>query len=62
MVVIDVLTRRIIGSGVERGDIDGAGVCRMSNHAIVKQTLPKYVCTDNDPLVCFHRWWANLRI
>jgi len=34
----------------------------MFNHAIVKQTVPKYVSTDNDPLFRFHRWLADLRI
>ena len=62
MVVIDVFTRRIIGFGVARGDIDGVAVCWMFNHALVKHPLPKYVSTDNDPLFRFHRWWANLRI
>jgi len=62
MVVIDVCTRRLIGFGVERGDIDGVAVCRMFNHAIAKHALPKYVSTDNDPLFRFHRWLANLRI
>ena len=59
---MDVFTRRIIGFGVERGDIDGVAVCRMFNHALVKHTLPKYVSTDNDPPFRFHRWLANLRI
>ena len=31
MVVMDVFTRRIIGFGVERADMDGAAVCRMFN-------------------------------
>ena len=62
MVVIDVFTRRIIGFGVERADIDGISVCRMFNHAIARQQLPKHVSTDNDPLCRFHRWLANLRV
>jgi len=61
MVVIDVFTRRIIGFGVARGDVDGV-VCWMFNHALVKHPLPKYVSTDNDPLFRFHRWLSNLRI
>ena len=62
MVVIDVFTRRIIGFGVERGEMDGVAVCRMFNHAISQKTLPKYASTDNDPLFRFHRWLADLRI
>ena len=62
MVVLDVFTRRLIGFGVERGDIDGVAVCRMFNHAVANQNLPKYVSTDNDPLFRFHRWLANLHI
>ena len=42
--------------------MDGVAVCRMFNHAIAKQNLPKYVSTDNDPLFRFHRWLADLRI
>ena len=62
MVVMDVFTRRLIGFGVERGDMDGVAVCRMFNHAIAKQNVPKYASTDNDPLFRFHRWLANLHI
>ena len=62
MVVIDVFTRRLIGFGIVRGDLDGIAVCRMFNHAIAKPPLPKYVSTDHDPLFRFHRWLANLRV
>jgi transposase InsO family protein len=62
MVVMDVFTRRSIGFGVERADIDGICVCRMFNDAIAGQQLPKHVSTDNDPLYRFHRWLANLRV
>jgi hypothetical protein len=34
----------------------------MFNRAIAKQTPPKYLSSDNDPLFRFHRWRANLRI
>ena len=60
--VMDVFTRHIIGFGVERGYIDGVSVCRMFNHAIAGQPLPKHVSTDHDPLFRFHRWLANLRV
>ena len=62
MVVMDLFTRRIIGFGVERADIDGISVCRMFNHAIAGQPLPKHLSTDHDPLFRFHRWLANLRV
>jgi transposase InsO family protein len=62
LVVMDVFTRRIIGFGVERAYINGASVCRMFNHAVSSQPLPRYVSTDHDPLFRFHRWLANLRV
>jgi len=34
----------------------------MINRAIARQTLPKYLSSDNDPLFRFHRWRANLRV
>ena len=62
MLVMDVFTRRIVGFGVESGDIDGVSACRMFNRAIAGQQLPKRVSTDHDPLFRFHRWLANLRV
>ena len=62
MVVMDLFTRRTIGFAVEPADIDGISVCRMFNHAIAGQPLPKYLSSDNDPLFRFHRWLANLRV
>jgi putative transposase len=62
MLVMDVFTRRLIGFGVERANIVGVSVCRMFNHAVADQLLPKYVSTDHDPLFRFHRWLANLRV
>ncbi len=62
MIVMDVFTRRIIGFGVAPPDLDGPVVCRMFNRAIAKQTPPKYLSSDNDPLSRLHRWRANLRI
>jgi putative transposase len=61
MLVMDVFTRRLVGFGVERTYIDEASVCRMFNHAIAGQPLPKHVSTDHDPVFRFHRWLANLR-
>ena len=34
----------------------------MFNRAIARQTLPKHLSSDNDPLFRFHRWLANLRV
>jgi putative transposase len=62
LLVMDVWTRRLVGFDVERGNIDGVSVCRMFNHAIAGQALPKRVSTDRDPLFRFHRWLANLRV
>jgi putative transposase len=62
MIVMDVFTRRIIGFGGAAADLDGPVICRMFNRAIAKQTPPKYLSSDNDPLFRFHRWLANLRI
>ena len=62
MVIMDVFTRRLIGFGVTRAPMDGVSVCRMFNHAVAGQPLPKYLSTDHDPLFRFHRWLANLRV
>jgi len=60
--VMDVCTRRIIGFGVAPADRDGPVICRMFNRVIAKQTPPRYLSSDNDPLFRFQRWRANLRI
>jgi len=62
MVVMDVFTRRIIGSGVGPAHVDGISVCRMFNQARCGQPLPKRLSSDHDPLFRFHRWRANLRV
>jgi len=62
MVVMDVYTRRIVGFGVAPANLDGIRVCRMFNRAIARQTLPRHLSSDHDPLFRFHRWRANLRI
>jgi len=59
---MDVCTRRLVGFGVERANIDGVSACRMFNRAIAGQRLPKHVSIDHDPLFRFHRWLANLRV
>jgi hypothetical protein len=62
LVVMDHCTRRIVGFGVQRAVVDGAGLCRMFNRATRWQTLPKYLSSDHDPLYRFYQWQANLRI
>ena len=42
--------------------LDGPGVCRMFNRAIARQSMPKHLSSDHDPLFRFQRWLANLRI
>ena len=62
LVVMDLFTRRFVGFGVALAPIDGLSVCRMFNHAVAGQPLPKYLSTDHDPLFRCHRWLANLRV
>jgi putative transposase len=62
LVVMDQFTRRIIGFGVQAGDVDGIALCRMFNTAIPTQDVPHYLSSDNDPLFRDPRWQANLRI
>ena len=62
LVVMDQFTRRIIGFGIHRGNVDGNALCRMFQQAIWRKSLPKYLSTDNDPLYRFHQWQANLRV
>jgi putative transposase len=62
LLVMDQFTRRIVGFGIQCGDVDGPNLCRMFNEAISGQGVPHYVSTDHDPLFKFHRWRANLRI
>jgi putative transposase len=50
LVVPDQCTRRIVGFGVHRGDVDGVGLCRMFNRATRDQSSPTYLSSDHDPL------------
>jgi hypothetical protein len=50
------------GFGVAAANIDGPSVCRIFNRAIAKQSAPKHLSSDHDPLSHFQRWLANLRI
>jgi transposase InsO family protein len=62
LVVMDQFTRRIVGFGVQCGNVDGPVLCRMFQQGIRRQRLPKYLSTDNDSLYRFHQWQANLRV
>ena len=62
MVVMDQFTRRLIGIGVNAGDVDGIALCRMFNKAISGMGIPTHLSTDHDPRFEYHRWQANLRI
>jgi putative transposase len=62
MVVMDQYTRRIIGFGVNAGDVDGQTLCRMFKNATSGHEWPQHLSSDNDPLFQYHRWKANLRV
>jgi putative transposase len=62
VVVMDHRTRRTVGFGVHRGDVDGVGLCRMFNRATQGESSATYLSSDHDPLYRFHQWQANLRI
>ena len=62
LIVMDQFTRRIVGFGGHRGDVDGIALCRMFNNAISRMDTSKYLSTDHDPLFKFHRLKANLRV
>ena len=61
--MMDLFTRRIIGFGVAAANLQGIRVCFwVFNRAITRQTLPRHLSSDNDPLFRFHRWLATLRV
>lgn len=62
LLVMDQFTRRIIGTAVHCGDLEGTTLCRKFYSISAKQPLPTYISSDNDPLFRYHRWKANLRI
>jgi hypothetical protein len=61
-VVMDQLTRRIIGLGVQALAVDGPALCRIFNQAICGQALAVRLSFDHDPLFELHRWQVTLRI
>ena len=62
LLVMDQFRRRLLGFGVQMGQVDGLALCRMFNRAIGGQGWPVRLSFDHDPLFQFHRWQANLRI
>ena len=62
LIVMDQFTRRIIGFGLHAGNVNGVVLCRLFNNAVSNRGLPHYLSSDNDPLLRYHRWQANLRI
>src|SRR5215472_5197561 len=56
LMVMDQLTRRMVGFAVPRGVVDGLSLGRMFHRAIHAQTLPKSLSSDPDPLYRFHPW------
>ena len=62
LVVMDQFTRRIIGFGVNAGEVDGGSLCCMFNKIISGNCMPERLSSDNDPLFRYFQWKANLRI
>src|SRR5580704_2264895 len=62
MVLMDQYSRRIIGFAVHPGTLDGISICMLFNKIISGKHLPKYMSSDNDPILQFHQWKANLRV
>jgi transposase InsO family protein len=62
LVVMDQVTRRLVGVGVHRGALTGVDVCCMFNAASHGQGTPRHLSTDHDRLFEAHRGRANLRI
>ena len=62
LVVIDQFTRRIMGFGIRRGDVDGPNLCRMFNKSISASGQSTSFSLDNYPIINYYQWQANLRI
>lgn len=62
MILLDQFTRRVIGFATHQGKLTGVDICCVFNRIILKQKLPKYLSSDNDPLFTFYRWLTNLRV
>jgi putative transposase len=58
---MDQFTRRIIGFGVQCGDVDGVALCQMFTTAIAGRGVPTYLSSDHHPVCQSHRWKATLR-
>jgi len=54
LIAMDQFTRRIVGFAVHPGEVNGTTLCRMSNKVIIGNYLPRYLSSDNDPLIEYH--------
>jgi len=61
LVVMDQFTRRIIGFGVHRGEVDGAALCQMFTKATAARGVPTYLSSDHHPVLTSQRWKRKLR-
>ena len=59
LLVMDQLTRRIVGFGIHAGNVDGIALCRMLNTAISSQGAPEYLSSDNDPHFLYHQFQSK---
>jgi hypothetical protein len=62
VVVLDQFTRRLVGFGVDAGDVTAVDLCCMFNTPIRGQGVPRHLGTITIPSVEAHRWQANLPI
>jgi putative transposase len=53
---------RIIGFGAAQANLDGIRVAGMFDRAIARESLPKHLSSDRDPLFRFDRWRRNLPV
>ncbi len=62
LVIMDQFTLRIIGFGINQGDVDSVALCCLFKQANSTKGIPKHLSSDNAPLLRYHRWQANLKI
>jgi putative transposase len=61
LVVMDQFTRRIIGFGVHRGEVDGAALCHMFTKATTGRSIPTFLSSDHHPVFTSHCWKATVQ-
>ena len=62
LVVTDQCTLRLVGFGVQPGDVDGVSLCCLFNKILSGKGIPQRLSSDNDSLFRYHQWQINLRI